>query len=469
MIPILYEKDETAFVSNGLGRLRDCISCIVTEERNGIYECDFEYPITGANYDLIQLGRIVGVTHDDTGDVQPFDIVSFSKPIDGVVTFHCVHISYRQSYMTVTLSNISHISTALMRLNSAEPSNPFSYWTDKSSTGYLASADSTPRSVRQMLGGIEGSILDTYGGEYEWDKFLVKLWNQRGQERNFTIRYGVNMLTYDDDTDSQGAYSSCVPYWSDSTETVVGNRVDSFGSTVTGRGECVPLDLSDKFEDKPTAAQLESMAASIMNSKNTFLPTQTIKVSFVRLQDMSEYQNYSSLLQCGLCDTVKVVFPDYGTEGRFKIVKTVWDVLGDRYENMELGTLSTTLAEALGITNGLGGGGGSESEADYIEDQGTDGIWTYRKWHSGIGECWGKRNSTAASSGTTTVSQALPSFFITETPVVSVFGTQAGNTGSYFTAMSVSGSSGAYKVNYTYPGWAGGNSVNYIRAIGRWK
>ena len=361
MIPILYDKTETAFASNGLGRLRDCISCVVTEERNGIYECDFEYPVTGANYDQIQLGRVVGVVTDDTGDFQPFDIVSFTKPIDGVVTFHCVHISYRQSYMTVTGSGTSSLSDAFDLLATAEPSNPFTYWTDMSSSNYMAAADGKPHSVRQLLGGVEGSILDAYGGEYEWDKFMVKLWSARGQARNFTIRYGVNMLTYDDDTDSQGTYSSCVPFWSDSETTVVGNRVDSYGSTVTGRGECVPLDLSDKFETEPTTAQLESMAASIMNGKNTYLPTQTIKVSFIRLQDMDEYENLSSLLQCGLCDTIKVIFPDYGTSGQFKIVKTVWDVLMDRYESMELGTLSTTLSEALGITNGLGGGSSTES------------------------------------------------------------------------------------------------------------
>ena len=100
MIPILYDTNETAFINNGICRLRDCISCLVTEERNGIYELDFEYPVTGANYELIQLGRIVAVTHDDTGDIQPFDIVSYTKPIDGIVTFHCVHISYRLSYYT---------------------------------------------------------------------------------------------------------------------------------------------------------------------------------------------------------------------------------------------------------------------------------------------------------------------------------------------------------------------------------
>ena len=328
MIPILYDTGETSFIDNGLGRLRDAISCIVTEERNGVYECDFEYPVDGANYDRIQIGRIIGVTHDESEDIQPFDIVSFSRPIDGVVSFHCTHISYRQSYLTVTGSNINSLSAAFTLLkNNATPTNPFTYETDKTSIGYLASADGVPKTVRSMLGGIEGSILDAYGGEYEWDKFRVILHSARGQQRNFSIRYGVNMLDYNEELDSSGTYMSCVPYWTDGTTTIVGDRQDSGGSTVTGRGECVPLDVSDKFDSQPTKAQVNSMGLSVMNSKNPMIPSQNIHVEFVRLQDMG-YENLENLLECKLCDTINVIFPFYNTSGQFKIVKTVWDTCG---------------------------------------------------------------------------------------------------------------------------------------------
>ena len=371
MIPILYDKTETLFASNGLGRLRDCISAVVTEERNGVYELDFEYPMSAEDFNQIQIGRIVGVTHDDTDDIQPFDIVSYSRPIDGVVTFHCVHISYRQSYLTATGSNINSLADAFTLLSTAEPDNPFTYWTDKDSTGFMASADGTPRTVRQMLGGVEGSILDAYGGEYEWDKFLVKLHSSRGQLRNFSIRYGVNMLDYKEDFDSQGTYSSCIPYWTDGETKVVGDRQDSPTATVTGRGECVPIDVSDKFESQPTKAQVEAMGLSMLTSKQTALPTQNIHVEFVRLQDLG-YEDLSSLMQCKLCDTIKVVFPDYNATGQFKIVKTVWNVLKDRFDSMELGDLSTTLSEALGISNGLnnssGGGGGGNEFTDIFLD-----------------------------------------------------------------------------------------------------
>ena len=363
MIPILYEKDEVAFTSNGLGRLRDCISCKVTEERNGIYECDFEYPTDGVRFDSIQVGRIIGVQHDDNGDIQPFDIVSYTKPINKIVTFHCVHISYRQSYLTMDTSAIAAFgpgaAMSVMKTY-AVPTNPFNYDTDVSSTADFIMFDGQPRTVRSMLGGSEGSILDQYGGEFEWDVWSVYLHNSRGVYRNFAIRYGVNMTEFSDETDSQGTYSSVIPYWKNGDEYVIGDKVDSTGITAGGHGECVPLDVTDKFDSKPTKAQVEQMASDLMQTNNPFLPMQNIKVSFVRLQDLG-YDQFENLMKCQLCDTIKVYFPDYNVSGTFKIVKVVWDVLSDRYDEMELGALSTTLSEALGIqtkldTTSSGGG-----------------------------------------------------------------------------------------------------------------
>lgn len=349
MIPILYEKDETQFDNNGLGRLRDMISCIVTEERNGIYECDFSYPVTAEDFKDIRIGRIIGVTHDDSKGIQPFDIVSYERPIDGIVTFHAVHISYRQSYLTVRGKNISSLADAFARLsNYATPSNPFNYQTDKTSTGYVGAFDGIPKTVRSMLGGTEGSILDAYGGEYEWDRFNVILHSARGTDRDFSVRYGVNMTDYNEEVDSSGAYMACIPYWTDGTLIVVGDKQTADGTTITNRGECIPLDVSDKFEGKPTKAQVNAMGKSLMESGNPMIPSQTIKVEFVRLQDLG-YEGFENLLECGLCDTINVIFPGYDASGRFKIVRTEWNVLQDRYESMELGDLSVTLAEALGL------------------------------------------------------------------------------------------------------------------------
>lgn len=371
MIPILYERDETAFVSNGLGRLNDCKSFDVTAERNGLFEVDFEMPVDGAHFDDIICGRIVYGTHDDTGIPQPFDIVSYEKPINGIVKFHAVHISYRTRSIVARAQNINSLDDALRAMiETAVPSSDmvFNLSADFTSTGYMAAFDNIPRSVRQLMGGIDGSLLDTYGGEYEFDRFNIILHKRRGVDRDFSIRYGVNMLDYQDDTDYSGTYTSCVPFWKGSDGTgaetvIIGGVVASWGTSYTGRNECAALDLSDKFEDAPTVAELETMAQTYMNSHQTYLPHQSIKVDFVRLQDMG-FEDFDSLLQCNLCDTVGVVFPDYGTQGRFKIVKTVYDTLEECYKSMELGTLSVSLSDALGISNSLGGSGGGASGDD---------------------------------------------------------------------------------------------------------
>lgn len=402
MIPILYDSKETSFTSNGLCRLRDCIECTVVEERNGIYECDFSYPVDGENYDLIQLGRIIGVTHDESGDIQPFDIVSYSKPIDGIVTFHCTHISYRQSKMVSYATGIDALNDAFNALRveffpdnpigEEGGGNPFTYLTDKDSSGYVAAFDGTPRTIRSLLGGVEGSILDTYGGEYEWDKWTVTLHSERGEQKDFTIRYGVNLIDFQDDTDYSESFNTCVPFWTDSSSgvTVIGSEINTEQSTIGAGDKCVPLDLSDKFEEQPTVAQLETMATEIMNTSQPYLPKQTIKVDFVRLQDEAGFDEFDSLLQCKLCDSIKVVFPRYNMSAYFKIVKTTWNVLLDRYDEMELGNLSTTLAEALGISNSFGSSSSGGNSTDYVVEQGTSGIWTYQKWDSGVAECWAR-------------------------------------------------------------------------------
>ena len=350
MIPILYDKTETAYISNGLCRLRDCISCKVTEERNGVYECDFTYPVNGANFEQIVPGRTIGVTHDETGDVQPFDIVAYTKPINGIVTFHCVHYSYRLKEVVFNTSvAVNSLADAFTLLGTAAPA--FSFSADFTATGYASAFGMIPRTVRQVLGGMDGSVLDTYGGEFRWNKNSVELLKARGQMRDFTVRYGVNLVDFNDEADFEATFSSCVPYWVNGDEIVLGDMVNSGMDTYNGRNIIVPLDLTDKFEDKPTKAQLESAAASYMNANKTTLPKQTIKVDFIRLQDSPEYEQYKGLLNCGLCDSINVVFPAYNMSGIFKIVRTVWDVLEGRYTEMELGDLSTTLSEALGITD----------------------------------------------------------------------------------------------------------------------
>ena len=357
MIPILYEKTETAFTSNGLGRLSDCIRCIVTEGRNDIYEAEFDYPVTGAHFDDIQIGRIISCTHDEQGDTQPFDIYAKSEPINGVVTFRAHHISYRLNEITVKPFTAGSCAEALAKIDSQSvTTNPFTFWTNKSVTATFMSE--TPRKARAMLGGENNSILDVYGtGEYEFDKFDVKLYLHRGQDTNVSIRYGKNLVEFNNDEDTSDVYTAIVPYWL-GNETVGEESVTALvtlpewfltsGHTVpSGREVIVPMDLSGEFSEKPSVSDLRTRAQSRLASSDGWLPNQTVRINFVQLWQTEEYKDYAPLQRLKLCDTCGIFVPMYNMSLRAKVIKVVYNVLLDRYDSMDLGDKPTTYAAVI--------------------------------------------------------------------------------------------------------------------------
>lgn len=347
MKPILYEVGETAFTSNGLGRLADCITCTVTEERNGIYECQFTYPVSGAMFSQITEGRIVGVIHDDAHDIQPFDIYARSAPLNGIVTFYAHHISYRLGNIILKPMSAASCAAAL----AAIPGNtynacPFTFWTDKSTNATFTNA--VPSAVRAILGGQVGSILDVYGtGDYEFDKFAVKLHMNRGSDNGVAIRYGVNLTDLTQDVDVSAAYTAVVPYWlgaEGDLVTLPEGYVARTGMAVVP----VPLDLSADFEEMPTVEQLREKATARLSSSRAWLPRENIKVRFIDLSHTEEYKNVAALQRVRLCDSVSVYCGDLDVNAvSMKVVRVVFNVLTEMYDEIELGDPRTTLAQTI--------------------------------------------------------------------------------------------------------------------------
>ena len=94
MKPILFPEGQKDFSTNGLGRLPDAISCKVTEERNGVFECLLKYPVSGQHYELIAKECIIKAKPNDTAADQAFRIYRITKPLNGIVTIYSQHISY---------------------------------------------------------------------------------------------------------------------------------------------------------------------------------------------------------------------------------------------------------------------------------------------------------------------------------------------------------------------------------------
>ena len=374
MIPILFARDSTEFTSNGLGRLTDATKCLVEEERNGIYELEMQYPINGQHFAEIEVGAIVCARHSDAEDAQPFRIYKITRPLNGVITIYGRHLSYDLNKITVAPFTEPSITQLFANLPTHAVNNcPFTFETDKTvANSYTVSV---PSSIRSLLGGSEGSILDVYGtGEYEFNNYNVKLWLNRGTDSGVTIRYAKNLTELKQESEDTDSVTSVLPYWAgtdeegNETSVVASSSVDSgvgYAETYTNEwyteytdgteayegvispSLCIPLDLSEEFEDAPTEEQLIAAAEAWLETHATVTPKVNLTISFVQLWQTNEYANYAPLQRVGLCDTVTVLYPALGVSAKTKVIRTKYDCLLERYTEMELGEPRSSLAQTI--------------------------------------------------------------------------------------------------------------------------
>ncbi len=337
MRPILYPSSERAFEDNGLGVLSDAASCLVSEQRNGGYELTMQYPVSGLHYADIGYRSLILAKPSPDGRPQPFRVYRITRPIGGLVTIFAQHISYDLSGVAMPPFSAQGISGALSAIgSSAIPAdNGFSFWTDKTGTQVISST--LPLSVRSLLGGIRGSILDVFGGEYEFDRFAVRLWGQRGADRGVTLRYGKNITTLEQDANCAAVYTAVYPYWTNEETTVaLPEKIIAVPGTFDFT-RILPLDLSSAFENPPTADQLRTSARYYIADNNVGVPRVSLSLSFAQLDGERP----------DLCDTVSVVFTAMGISTRAKVVKTTYDVLRGRYESVEIGDIRASIADTI--------------------------------------------------------------------------------------------------------------------------
>lgn len=346
---LLYPSTEKQFENNGFGSLSDAISCTVTEERNGAYELQMEYPITGLHYADITSRCIITSKPTPYKAPQPFRIYRISKPLSGRITVYAQHISYDLSGIPVspfTAGNILEAFSGFKAYSAIE--NPFTFVTDK--TTQATFSFETPSSNRSLLGGSQGSILDIYGGEYEFDKWTVNLWNQRGQDNGVTIRYGKNLTDLQQDENISNVATGVYPYWYSSGEDAV--LVDLPEKIVNAPGtydftRIVPLDLSTEFQEQPTEEQLRTRAEKYVEDNNIGIPKVSLTVSFQPLEQTEEYKDLALLEQINLCDTVTIEYPQLKVSAKAKCIKTSYDALNNRYISIELGDSRFNIADTI--------------------------------------------------------------------------------------------------------------------------
>ncbi|EJE4072352.1 phage tail protein, partial [Enterococcus faecalis] len=355
---VLYEKKNNDWNSLGLGPLTEAINPLVTREKNGIYDLTFEYPVNGKLFNELKVGRWVTANAGPTivARKQKFEIAQITKPNNGIVTVYCEHYRYKLLRSIVTIG-IKHenipAQTALNYLKERmQPKGDFSFYSDVDTKSSIDFTDPSKfKNGQEALGGVAGSILDNFGGEYLFDNNQVKLLVEAGKKTNIVIAYGKNLTDITQEESIENTYTS-IYGWAkigtgDDEEilTLPEIYIDSdYVNNYTER-RIQMVDFSDKEPKDVTT--LRSMVKSYIKSNKVGVPKVSIKASYVDLASSVMDTELKNLEEIDLCDWVTIAFNQLKINTTAQIVKTVWNVSLDRYESIELGESRTDFAKVI--------------------------------------------------------------------------------------------------------------------------
>lgn len=343
--PRLYEAGTLEFTNNGLGSLIHATQCEV-KRAFGAWVLEMEYPVAGRLFRELTHRRIILAETDPLEDMQPFSIYRIVPSSNGTVKIYANHVCYDLQGKPVRPFTASTATEAMEKLKgNAMEEHPFTFETDVGSNGSFALKQ--PAATWSVLGGVEGSILDTFHGEYEFDNYTVRLRTRLGQDRGVKIRYGKNLQTLEQDASCAGCYTGIVPFWVDAGtgKSVYAEAVKAEGDF--GYSRILPVDFTGKFETKPTAAQLTERAQQYIKDNDIGVPTVGLKVKFVPLDQTEELSYLAILERVGFGDTVTVYFPKLGIDVSARVVETCYDSLRGKYKDLIIGRVKQSLAELI--------------------------------------------------------------------------------------------------------------------------
>ena len=352
MIPILFSATSTSFDTFGIGVLKDATSCEITEERNGVFELTLKYPINGSLYSFLKKECIIVAKPNEMAKNQAFRIYKISIPINGIVTVNAQHISY--DLVTIptipfALENASPSQVGGALLTNAAIPHRFTFQTDFSSGKDFSVA--IPKSIRSCLGGSSGSVLDLWGGEFEWDNYKIIHHESRGNDNGVVIEYGKNLTKLEHSSDITDVYTHILPYGvvedeetGEENVVTLPEAVLPISRTILETGKVYVRDFTDDFGDyeRITEYALRTKANIWIREHPLGIESPTITVSFEPLSKQKEYRAIHE--RVSLCDTVTIRHTIIGVDVKMKVIKYVYDCLAEKYKSMTLGQAKSNLA-----------------------------------------------------------------------------------------------------------------------------
>lgn len=374
MRPILYNANETAFETYGLGEI-DATKAQVTRERNGNYTLYIEYPASGPLAGTFKNDMRIKSDAGLRTKNQTFFISRIVKDSTGILKVYAKHISHLTETMAIrnntNATGTAQSALAIWALN-ALGGIRFDTWSDIDLTSKTSWNIADFKTARDVLGGVKGSILDVWGGEYEFDNTVIRLHKQLGRKSPTVLEYGRNILRAEDDQDIEGAYTSVYPYATYTPENQGTGEGGASSQQVTvelpekyvdgpyiglyNERRVLIVDFSSNFKDKevPTIDKLRRLAKEYAINNRLGLPKINTKIEYVDLSKTLDYKLTQILEEAELCDIVPVYYPQIGlTSEDAKLTTIVYDVLLEQNDSVEVGVIGDGFKSSM--TSNLSG------------------------------------------------------------------------------------------------------------------
>lgn len=426
MRPVLFNKNEQSFDTYGLGEL-NVTKGTATRERNGNYTLYAEIPVNDPMVSILQKEMKLKADAGLRTKNQTFEISRVVKDSSNIVKIYGQHISHKLEYMALRNATAfagSAYSALAIWKGALIGDLRFDVWSDIQTVGKGVFDISKMENARQALGGVEGSILDIYGGEYEFDNMTVRLHKQLGRTAPTVLEYGRNILSAESDETIESAYTSVLPFatytpdkpegdTSDSqpdavTVTLPEDYVDSKYKDLYAHRRIKIVDFSSEFKsdgknkDIPTVEKLRKMATNYMDRNAIGKPKFNTKIEYADLARTLDYADRGWIEEVELCDIVPVYYPQIGlTDETLEITTITYDFVNERNESVEFGDIGTNVRATM--QNGLAGKVDDIAKAqqafedslpDYLLNAQGNKVWYNQpddKEHK-VGDIWFEKN-----------------------------------------------------------------------------
>ena len=426
MRPILFNKNEQSFDTYGLGEL-NVTKGTVTRERNGNYTLYAEIPVNDPMVAILKKEMKLKADAGLRTKNQTFEISRVVKDSTNIVKIYGQHISHKLEYMALrnaTVFSGSAFSALAVWKGALIGDLRFDVWSDIQTTGKGVFDISKMENARQALGGVEGSILDIYGGEYEFDNMTVRLHKQLGRTAPTVLEYGRNILSAESDETIESAYTSVLPFatytpdkpegdTSDNqpdavTVTLPEDYVDSKYKDLYAHRRIKVVDFSSEFstdskkKEIPNVDKLRKLATDYMERNAIGKPKINTKIEYADLARTLDYADRGWIEELELCDIVPIYYPQIGlTDETAKVTTVTYDFVNERNESVEFGDIGTNVRATM--QNGLAGKVDDIAKAqqdfenslpDYLLNAQGNKVWYNQpddKEHK-VGDIWFEKN-----------------------------------------------------------------------------